>query len=137
MRRDASKETFWRETLAQLGSSGQSVQEFCRQRGLKAGLLYIWRRELRARDAEMTGKAGFVELLGPGDRSGMADSGVAVRIDHRIHIMVGRGFDPETLKTAVGCLLTVTAPPCCTALQGGGEPSRASEGSHQAEATGS
>lgn len=135
MRRDASKETFWRETLAELDRSGQSVQEFCRQRGLKAGLLYIWRRELRARDAEMTGKAGFVELLGPGTAVGMPDSGVVVRIDHRIHIMVGRGFDAETLKMAVGCLQAM--PAGCRVPQGGGEPNRAAEGSLQAEATGS
>jgi hypothetical protein len=83
----------------------------------------------------MTGKAGFVELLGPGAGAGMTDSGVAVRIDHRIHVMVGRGFDPETLKTAVDCLLAVTP---SKARQGGGEANGAPEGTcQQVEATGS
>jgi len=133
MRRDASKEKCWREALSELGGSGQSVQEFCRQRGLKAGLLYAWRRELRTRDAEAAGNAGFVELVGPAD-AGMAQAGVSVRIDDRVHIVLGRGFDQETLKTAVNCLLAVTT---CAATPCGGPSRGTSAVARKAEAAGS
>ena len=68
MKRDASKEKFWREAMAEAGSSGQSVREFCRQRGLKENLFYAWRRELKTRDAEAAEKGGFVELVRTGRR---------------------------------------------------------------------
>ena len=63
MKRDAGKEKFWRKTMVEAQGSGQSVREFCRQRGIKENQLYAWRRELRTRDAE----AGDVERgeMGP------------------------------------------------------------------------
>jgi transposase-like protein len=110
MKRDAAKETFWRGALAELGGSGQSVREFCRQRGLKEGLLYAWGRRLRRRDAESSSEAGFVELVGPGAGGRPPESGVSVRVDDRVSIVLGRGFDGPTLVTAVACLLTPTGP---------------------------
>ena len=50
MKRDAGKEKVWREAIAEARRSGQSVREFCRQRGLKENLFYSWRRELKTRD---------------------------------------------------------------------------------------
>ena len=44
MKRDAGKEKFWREVVGEACGSGQTVREFCRQRGLKENLFYMWRR---------------------------------------------------------------------------------------------
>ena len=101
MKRDMGKEQFWRKAIAEARSSGQSVPEFCRQRGLKAHLFYFWRRELRGREAAATDRPGFVELVGPAETSG---AGVSLRIDGRTDIRLERGFDRGTLLAALACL---------------------------------
>lgn len=101
MKRDAGKEKFWRETIAEAAGSGQSVREFCQQRGLKENLFYSWRRELRWRDAEAVEQPGFVELVRPG---GGGAAGVSIRIDDRISIVLQRGFDREVLQATLACL---------------------------------
>jgi transposase-like protein len=50
-RRDPSKERLWRETVRAQARSGQTVREFCHERGLAESAFYFWRRELRQRDA--------------------------------------------------------------------------------------
>ena len=101
MRRDAEKEKFWREAVAEAYGGGQSVREFCQARGLKENQFYAWRRELRLRDAEASDRPGFVELVRP---SGSSGAGVSVRIDERIAIVLDRGFDRDVLKAALSCL---------------------------------
>jgi hypothetical protein len=101
MKRDAGKEEFWRATIAEAVSSGQSVGEFCQQRGLKAHQFYGWRRELRLRDGEATDRSGFVELVRPAVGNG---TGVSIRIDDRLSIVLQRGFDREVLRAALVCL---------------------------------
>lgn len=51
-RRDASKERFWREAVAERAASGVSIRDYCRERGLSEANFYAWRRELALRDAE-------------------------------------------------------------------------------------
>jgi transposase-like protein len=102
VKRDASKENFWRKTMAEACSSGQSVQEFCQQRGLKPHQFYGWRRELRLRDGEAADRSGFVELVRPAAVGNGA--GVSIRIDERLSIVLQRGFDREVLMAALTCL---------------------------------
>ena len=101
MQRDMGKEQFWRNAIAAARSSGQNVPAFCRQRGLKVGLFYFWRRELRRRDAAAPDRAGFVELILP---AGTSSTGVSIRIDGRTDIRLERGFDHGTLLAALACL---------------------------------
>jgi transposase-like protein len=42
----AEREQFWRQAVAAFESSGLSVREFCRQRGLHEKRFYTWRRNL-------------------------------------------------------------------------------------------
>lgn len=108
MKRDAGKETFWRQALGECQSSGQSVREFCRQRELKESLFYAWRLRLGRRDAGMSDETGFVELVGPaGEKEG---AGVSIRVDERIRVVLERGFDRETLKATLACLCATAAP---------------------------
>jgi hypothetical protein len=41
-----SRAPFWEEELKRFNSSGMSVQEYCRSRGLSCSVLYAWRRRL-------------------------------------------------------------------------------------------
>lgn len=108
MKRDAGKETFWRQALGECHSSGQSVREFCRQRELKESLFYAWRLRLGRRDAGVSEETGFVELVGPaGEKEG---AGVSIRVDERIRVVLERGFDRETLKATLACLCVVPTP---------------------------
>jgi hypothetical protein len=108
MKRDAGKETFWRQALGECQSSGQSVREFCRQRDLKESLFYAWRLRLGRRDAGVSEETGFVELVGPaGEKEG---AGVSIRVDERIRVVLERGFDRETLKATLACLCAVPTP---------------------------
>ena len=102
MKRDASKEKFWREAVAEAGNSGRSVRAFCAQRGLKENLFYAWRRELRLRHAEAAGKSGFVELVRPAAQPAWA--GVSIRVDERVRILLERGFDREAMRATLACL---------------------------------
>jgi len=102
VKRDASKEKFWRKTMAEACSSGQSVRKFCRKRGLKEDLFYAWRRELKTRDMEAAEQGGFVELVRPA--GGKAGAGVSIRIDDRLSIVLESGFDGAALKLALACL---------------------------------
>ena len=101
MKRDAGKEKFWREALAAADGCGQSVREFCQERGLKPNQFYGWRRELRLRDGEAADRPGFVELVRP--PVGKA-AGVSIRVDDRLSIVLQCGFDHEVLKAALACL---------------------------------
>ena len=108
MKRDASKETFWRQALGECQSSGQSVREFCRQRQLKESLFYAWRRELGRRDAGVSEQPGFVELVGlAGVEEG---AGVSIRVDERVRVVLERGFDREALRATLACLCAVLTP---------------------------
>lgn len=54
MRRDATKEAFWRDAIRRQADGGRSVREFCRTHGLSEPSFYGWRRTLRGRDARRT-----------------------------------------------------------------------------------
>ena len=108
MNRDASKEKFWREAIAEAGSLGKSVREFCRQRGLKESLFYFWRGQLKTRDAAAAEKGGFVELVRSAGSA--ADAGVSIRVDDRLSIVLERGFDGATLKAALAAVRGVAGP---------------------------
>lgn len=114
MKRDAGKEQLWRKAMAEAQGSGQSVREFCRQRGIKESQFYAWRRELRTRDAEGAEKGGFVELVRPAGRQ--EGAGVSIRIDERVRIVLERGFDSAALKSVLACLCVETTRRPATAI---------------------
>lgn len=101
MKRDPVKEQFWRGAITEAAGSGQSVREFCRQKGLKENLFHAWRRQLKLRDTGAAEPTGFVELVSP---AGGGGAGISIRIDDRISIVLQRGFDRETLRAALACL---------------------------------
>ncbi len=97
MSRDAKKEKFWREKMAEYEKDDLTVREFCARDGLREVQFYYWRRALKA--GAKRKQDGFVELLSPAGGNGAA--GVSLRIGERISIELERGFDGETLKAAL------------------------------------
>ena len=97
MARDAAKEKFWREKMAEYEKGDLTVREFCARDGLREVQFYYWRRALKAGGKKKEG--GFVELLSPAGANGGA--GISIRIDERLSIELERGFDAETLKAAL------------------------------------
>jgi len=98
-RRDPAKEAFWRQRIGEAEASGLSVREFCKDYGLNENQFYAWRRELKLRDVERKTGSGFVELVRAADITGT--SGVSLRVDDRLSIVVDRGFDVQTLKAVL------------------------------------
>ena len=101
-RRSSEKENLWRALMQEHGGSGKSVRKFCEEKGLNENLFYVWRRELKLRDAEKAGKGGFVELIRRGGQTGTA--GVSIRIGERVSVVVDRGFDCQTLKAVLSAV---------------------------------
>ena len=71
-------------------------------RNLQRWKFYWWRRRLRenqaSSDRPSISEEGFVELLGSSDRTEDGSSGITVKLDGRLSILLDRGFDPSTLK---------------------------------------
>ena len=107
MKRNAEKETFWRTTIQEAEASGMTVKAFCRERGLKDNLFYAWRRTLKQRDESPAGDPGFVELID--QRAPNSVSGVEIRVDDRVSIRIGPGFDEKALKAALSVLGVIRA----------------------------
>lgn len=63
--RDEDKEAFWKRMLVEYASSGVSVAEFCRVRGLSSNSFNAWRRELliRERERAATGRQDGISEL--------------------------------------------------------------------------
>jgi hypothetical protein len=108
MKRDAEKESFWRQAIGEAESSGKTVRGFCQEKGLNENQFYSWRRELKLRDAEGSEQRGFVELVSSAGTN--APAGVSLEVDGRISIVLQRGFDREVLKAALVCLSDVLGP---------------------------
>jgi len=56
MRRDSSKERFWRDALRRFAASGLSVRAFCKRERLTESAFYAWRRTIGERSG--TGNSG-------------------------------------------------------------------------------
>jgi transposase-like protein len=55
--RSAEKAEFWKLVVAEWQESEISVREFCKNNGLSEPSFYSWRRELKKREKEASGKA--------------------------------------------------------------------------------
>ena len=54
----------WSAIMRDQQASGQTVREYCRERGVSEHRCYYWRKRLR--EAEDERRGGFVELVGAG-----------------------------------------------------------------------
>ena len=102
--RSISAEARWRRIIQEQVDSGQTVAEFCRNRGTAASSLFAWKRRLK-RNA---GASVFVEArLRPGDdvvnESRRAGS-IEIHLGRQRRLVVQAGFDPAMLNEVVRAL---------------------------------
>lgn len=95
----AERRTHWQAIIEKQATSGMSIAAYCRDTQIKPTYFYTWRRRLRDQQ-HCTG--GFLELIS--GRMAEVSSGVRIRLGEKIHIEVGRGFDPFTLRAVVETL---------------------------------
>jgi hypothetical protein len=103
------KARHWQEVLRAWEASGLSQAAFCRERGINAGTLAWWKRQLRRPDrAERRrrriptkARAGFIEIglghgIGPGGYEILLSRGRAVRVPGR--------FDAQELARLIAAV---------------------------------
>ena len=100
----------WRGLVREQESSGESVQEFARQRGLAPATIYWWRSRLRRRSSkrgERMQLAPVTVLRSPGSPRSSAE-GFEVELANGRRLRVPADFDGE----ALGRLLTTLERTC-------------------------
>lgn len=84
------------------GGSGQTVEAFCRERGLTTSTFYTWRKRLRGSAAE---RFLEVQVAKPAARPMPAKpGGIAIRLAEGRCVLVEPGFDPDHLRAVVAAL---------------------------------
>jgi hypothetical protein len=119
--RDASKEGFWRRTLARWQRSGLTIRDYCAQNGLSEASLYAWRRTIAQRDREaavVPAKSTRRRLAKRRSRNGSATflpvhvvptspaptSAIEVVFGNGRVLRVAAGFDARVLRQLITCL---------------------------------
>jgi hypothetical protein len=105
--KDPKKAARWEKLIARQRKSGKTIVDFCKEEGVLVGQFHWWNKRLRDLRPHRHGAGrGFVELIASVAESNY--SGVELKIDGKVSIRLARGFDPETLKTALTTIATVT-----------------------------
>lgn len=95
----------WRGLVSEQIQSGLGVAAFCRERGLKSGQFFTWKKRLRESEA-----AEFVAVEVSPDTEAKRTaslarhSGIEVCLDRGRSIVVEPGFDAQHLRTLLAIL---------------------------------
>lgn len=82
----------WRRLVSEQTRSGQSVAEFCRERGLHTSYFFAWKKRLRE-------SARFLEVqVTERTPNTSGDSRVEIRLQNGRSLIVGQGFDVEHVQ---------------------------------------
>ncbi len=92
----------WSGLIAEQSGSGETVEAFCRERGLTTSQFYTWRKRLRASATE---RFLEVQVAKPPVRPMPAKrGGVEIRLAEGHCVLVEPGFDPDHLRAVVKAL---------------------------------
>jgi len=92
----------WRGLVAEQGESGETVEAFCRERGLTTSQFYTWRKRLRGSIAD---RFLEVQVAKPAARvAPTTRSAIAIRLGEGCCVLVEPGFDPDHLRAVVVAL---------------------------------
>ena len=92
----------WSGLILEHRGSGQSVEAFCRERGLATSQFYTWRKRLRGSVAEQFLE---VQVAKPAARPMPTKrGGVEIRLAEGHCVLAEPGFDPEHLRAVVAAL---------------------------------
>ncbi len=108
----------WRGHVAAHAQSGLAIEDYCVAHGLKRRTFHRWRRRFMAeaegsddagRGSTARSKVAFAEVLVAGTQRQGDVSGIEVVLLSERRLLVGAGFDEETLRRVVSVLESV---PC-------------------------
>jgi len=112
MTRDLAVEQRWRGRIEECRQSGQSIQAWCMQNGLKNTTYYYWVRKFKILEPQNAGDNTFAEVVllpGNNDSTKATKNITAARVslyvsfgDYSIGIL--DGFNPHTLAELVKVL---------------------------------
>jgi hypothetical protein len=95
----------WHELVAEQNLSGQSVAAFCRERSLKSGQFFAWKKRLREAEAP---RFVAVEVTPVSERKcaapEMHDRAIEVRLCGGRSLVVKPGFDAHHLRALLSVL---------------------------------
>ena len=92
----------WSGLIAEQSQSGETVEAFCRERGLTTSMFYTWRKRLRGSAAE---RFLEVQVAKPAARPMPAKrGGIEIRLAEGHCVLVEPGFDPDHLRAVVNAL---------------------------------
>jgi hypothetical protein len=92
----------WRGLVAEQGEGGETVEAFCRERGLTTSQFYTWRKRLRGSIAD---RFLEVRVAKPAARPAPTTRGaIAIRLGEGCCVLVEPGFDPDHLRAVVAAL---------------------------------
>jgi hypothetical protein len=98
----------WRGLVAEQDLSGESVACFCRERGLKSGQFFGWKKRLREAEAA---KFVAVEVAPPVEAKWPAQArlsrGIEVRLGGGRSLVVEPGFDAAHLRALLAVVDTL------------------------------
>jgi hypothetical protein len=94
---------YWRGLVDQQAKSGKTAACFCRAHHLKVEQFYRWRRRFRRQRQDNDKTEGFLQLI-PASKQLSQHSGIRLHFSPALYIELERGFDPDTLRTAIDVL---------------------------------
>ncbi len=95
--RDPEREQFWRQIVAGLKTSGQSVREYCASRRISQASYYYWKRSLATRPAIPTAPAFAAVRV-------VADPLLEIVLPAGLVVRVPVGTDPVVVARLVAAL---------------------------------
>ena len=89
----------WRALVGEQEQSGQSVAAFCRERGLRSGQFFAWKKRLRDREVAKfvaVSVAPVADAMKPA--LGVPSGAIEVRLASGRSLVVEPGFDAHHLR---------------------------------------
>jgi transposase-like protein len=88
----------WRERIAEHASSGLTIKQFCKDRGVAEHLFYAWRKRLRATEPV---RFALVDRAGAGHAS---EWNLELTLLTGERLRIGVGVDAATFRTVLEAL---------------------------------
>jgi hypothetical protein len=105
--RDVNKERSWRDAIRRWQLSGQTIRDFCRERGLSEVSFHAWRRTIAQRDGN-AGPATAIEhvpvFVPLRVAATVATTPLELVLDSGRIVRVSPGFDAATLQSLLAVL---------------------------------
>jgi transposase-like protein len=99
-KKKAARGDYWQEQIAQQSQSGQSVQQFCKTRGITEQSFYVWRKRLQKREPV---RFALVET-GPAQQGPVAETGLELVLTSGERLRIGKDVELALLRRVLEVL---------------------------------